>query len=311
MAVPEYIRAHSAPCKSVLLSIPVPGGTAGFTFLHAGRSRWDDHDEGLTAATEKGHSHPVYHAVLYTSGSNIMIHNGSARNFRRGTLVLTDPGAVHEYRPRDAGGGGFLEITFDLRKDGIPIILGWEKILSLWTGRSIITPEWPINILPPYLERMEALMDEVVNNLTSDDSYAEESAAIIMGQLILLLARYISSESAGPEDRIADRMEMARGILEHRYASVISIAELADVACLSEGAFIRTFSTRYGMPPMTYRKHLRITAAKHLLSVSGRPVGEIAVNVGYGDIFAFSRTFKAVTGMTASQWRRQKRQNND
>ncbi len=307
MAGPEYVRTHSEPAQSAFLGIPVPGGFAHFTFLHAGRSKWKVEDTGLSSPAEKGHLHPVYHVVLYTSGSNTMIHNGRAYPFTRGTLVLTEPGMLHEYRPRDAGGGSFMEITFDLRSDNDTVVLPWDEIMGLWTGKSIRPTPRPLLLKFPVLERLEWIIDEVLNHLTSNDPFSEESAGLAMGRFFVELTRYINSETMGVSDDQVDRLEIARRILEKKYASSVCVAELAEAAYLSEGAFIRGFSSRYGMPPMTYRKHLRITAAQHLLSVSGRPIGEIAVNVGYGDIYVFSRTFKSVTGVTPSQWRKERR----
>ena len=146
-------------------------------------------------------------------------------------------------------------------------------------------------------------MDEVIEALTGTGTYTESAAALAMGRFILDLAGYLTEDVSLPEGN-SDRLDQARIALEKNFTSPVTISELASIACLSEGAFIRSFSARYGLPPIAYRKKLRITAAKHLLSVSGRTIGEIAVNVGYRDIFTFSRTFKAVVGMTASDWRK-------
>lgn len=308
MSAPEYIRTRSEPSSSTLLSVPDGDGTARLTFLHAGRSHWSDDDTGRSAPAERGHSHPVYHAVLYTSGRNEMIHDGRILPFRRGTLILTDPGSTHEYRPRNPGGGSFLEITFNVcDSDGEPVLSGWDSLLSTWLGRGIPAGVWPAEPGHPHLERLESAMDEVIGKLVSGDVLAEEEAAVRFGGFVVEVGRFLLETAESPGEEEPDRLEAARRILERHYASRISIAELAAEAFLSEGAFIRQFSSRYGMPPISYRKHLRITAAQHLLSVSGRSIGEIASTVGYGDIFAFSRSFKAVTGKTPTRWRREAR----
>ena len=300
----EYIRAHSSPSVSSFLSVPLETGSAVLTFLHAGRSSWPESDNGLTAATERGHSHGVYHAILYTSGRNTMIHNASSHKSSRGTLVLTDPGCVHEYRPQSPGGGSFIEITFDIRIGNKTVTEPWNVLVGKWLGTGITQRDWPIIIPPPELEYIESLMNEVVGILTGTGAYRESAAALAMGGFILGLAEYLNNEERST-GIITDHLDRARSALEKNFTSPVAISDLASIACLSEGAFIRSFSARYGMPPMAYRKKLRITAAKHLLSVSGRTIGEIASNVGYRDIFTFSRTFKAVVGMTASEWRKE------
>lgn len=303
MGKAEYIRAHTSPSGSSLLSIPIESGSAVLTFLHAGHSAWPEDDEGPTAVTERGHVHDVYHAILYTSGRNTMIHDGTTHSSNRGTLVLTDPGCIHEYRPQSPGGSSFIEITFNLRMGKSNISKPWHEIIDLWLGSHFGIRNWPMIIPPPELEHLESLMDEVIEALTGTGTYTESAAALAMGRFILDLAGYLTEDVSLPEGN-SDRLDQARIALEKNFTSPVTISELASIACLSEGAFIRSFSARYGLPPIAYRKKLRITAAKHLLSVSGRTIGEIAVNVGYRDIFTFSRTFKAVVGMTASDWRK-------
>lgn len=308
MREPEYIRGHSTPSSSSFLTVPVTAGPAVLTFLHAGHSSWSENDNGLTAVTERGHSHNVYHAILYTSGRNTMIHDGVSHECSRGSLVLTDPGCIHEYRPQSPGGGSFIEITFDLRVKDFAVSDLWNTVISKWLGLDIGKRKWPVNIPPPALEHIETLMSETVGILVGTGIYREPAAALAFGRFILELTEYLGDVERSGGD-ISDNLDKARAVLDKRFTSAITNSELSSIACLSEGAFIRSFSARYGIPPMTYRKELRITAAKHLLSVSGRSVGEIASNVGYRDIYTFSRIFRSVVGMTASEWR--KEQNRD
>lgn len=309
MREPEYIRGHSEPSSSSFLTVPVAAGTAVLTFLHAGFSSWSENDKGLTAVTERGHSHNVYHAILYTAGRNTMIHDGVSHEFSRGTLVLTDPGCIHEYRPQSPGGGSFIEITFDLRVGERAASDPWNTVISSWLGLEVTGRKWPVNIPPPELEHIENLMNETVGILVGAGIYRESAAALAFGRFILELTEYLSDvESSG--GNISDNLDKARAVLDKRFTSSIANSELSSIACLSEGAFIRSFSARYGIPPMTYRKELRITAAKHLLAVSGRSVGEIASNVGYRDIYTFSRVFRSAVGMTASEWRKEQNREN-
>jgi AraC-like DNA-binding protein len=299
----EYIRAVRDPSRSSILSLPGIDGTAYLTFLHAGRSSWPESDTGLTAITERGHSHDVYHALLYTSGRNTMIHDGRTHVCRRGTMVLTDPGSVHEYRPQSPGGSSFIEITFNLQTERTVIAKPWNEVISCWLGKEFSFRNWPYELEPPKLELVESLMNDVVRALTSAGDPRDAHASLAMGRFIVELAAILNRQEDSLE-RYPDRLELARINLEENFSSPLAVSQLASIACLSEGAFIRSFSSRFGMPPMAYRKMLRITAAKHLLDVSGRSVGEIASKVGYSDIFAFSRTFKSVTGLTATQWRK-------
>ena len=307
----EYIRPHSGPSRHALLGVPVKGGTARFTLLHAGSSFWPPEDKGSKNLSERGHSHPVYHLLLYTAGRNVMIHEGQRTPCARGTLVLTNPGTLHEYRPQDPGGASFIELTFDLRHGDTPITRPWNRILSQWFGPPTIQMPSVLEAVPPYLEGLESMIQQAAAALGRAEGRNEAAGAMVMLNILYELISMGASDGGGGRSDAApagsgDRLERARLMLERGFAGQITVAELADEACLSSGAFIRAFSARYGAPPMVYRKRLRLNAAKHLLAVSGRSIGEIALNVGYRDIFTFSRTFRLEIGITASEWRRRR-----
>ena len=57
------------------------------------------------------------------------------------------------------------------------------------------------------------------------------------------------------------------------------------------------------MAPQQYHMQLRINRAKELLEDRDNRVNEVAVRVGFGDQFYFSRMFRKYTGLSPSQWR--------
>ncbi|MBW7461479.1 helix-turn-helix domain-containing protein, partial [Paenibacillus sepulcri] len=74
----------------------------------------------------------------------------------------------------------------------------------------------------------------------------------------------------------------------------------------SETHFRERFRSRYGIWPLEYLTSVRLGAARRLLLVSGRSVREVAHRVGYRDEFYFSRLFRKHTGVTPSQYARNK-----
>ena len=302
----EYIRTNPEPSRSPVLSLVHSGKPACLTFLHAKRSVWPGNDQGRNHVAEKGHAHDVYHIVLFTGAANTIIHNGRMIPCARGNLIFTDPGTVHEYRPQTEGGSEFLEITFDLRTSSGAITLPFRNILSSWLDCSFPAVNWPLMIPPPHLEQLESMMDEILSELLAGGAFSETAASLALGRFLLELSRYLARDvrSTGSTQ---DKLEQTRLMIEKGFAGEMDIAGLASLACMSKGSYIRAFSRRFGSPPMAYRKQLRITAAKHLLALSGRSIGEIACSVGYRDIYAFSRSFSAEVGITAGQWRKKAR----
>lgn len=88
----------------------------------------------------------------------------------------------------------------------------------------------------------------------------------------------------------------------------IRVAELAQLAGMSESHFSRQFKASIGTSPIDWLRRERINQAKHRLIESDDPVKEIARQVGYSDQFFFSKDFKKMTKLTPTQFREQEKQ---
>lgn len=84
--------------------------------------------------------------------------------------------------------------------------------------------------------------------------------------------------------------------------------QLADQHGLSMATFRRRWLDVVGMPPGRYLQGLRIGEAKRLLVETRRTVAEIAGDCGYADPLYFSRSFRAETGVSPSDYRKLHRQ---
>jgi len=91
--------------------------------------------------------------------------------------------------------------------------------------------------------------------------------------------------------------------LEAHFIDEITVKDMAAQTHMSERTFLRHFKTATGYTPNTYIQNLRIEKARGLLERTRLPVNRIGWKVGYQDSSAFSRVFKATTGLSAGQYR--------
>ncbi|MBO0931973.1 AraC family transcriptional regulator [Fibrella aquatilis] len=98
-------------------------------------------------------------------------------------------------------------------------------------------------------------------------------------------------------------LRQVRDFIHDQYHVPITLAELADVACLSPYHFVRLFTRRYGVAPHQYLNQVRIDRAKPLL-LAGHRVGDVAKQVGYFDNSHFTRHFHRIVGLSPGQYRR-------
>ncbi|MGO4333208.1 helix-turn-helix domain-containing protein [Cupriavidus sp. M-11] len=92
-------------------------------------------------------------------------------------------------------------------------------------------------------------------------------------------------------------------IREH-YARPILLSELTSLAGLSAAQLERYCKRIFHLTPRQMIHKVRLERASELLS-TGMPITEIALECGYTDHSAFSRQFKAHTGLTPRQFRPQ------
>lgn len=82
------------------------------------------------------------------------------------------------------------------------------------------------------------------------------------------------------------------------------LADLPQVAGLTQRTFTRRFRLATGHSPTNYLQHIRIDDAKAMLERTGAPIDEICWTVGYDDPASFRRLFKRITTVTPGVYRR-------
>jgi AraC-like DNA-binding protein len=82
-----------------------------------------------------------------------------------------------------------------------------------------------------------------------------------------------------------------------------SVSKLAAEAHLSPSRFAARFAAVLGKSSMSYVTQWRMNVARHLLRSTPQSIGEIALNVGYQNLPAFTRAFKRYMGLAPAAWR--------
>jgi AraC-like DNA-binding protein len=91
--------------------------------------------------------------------------------------------------------------------------------------------------------------------------------------------------------------------LETNYAESISPSLLARLARVPPSRFGRTVKRIFGLTPVQLIAKTRIAAASLALRDTPRAVAEIAHACGFADHSAFTRAFRAATGVTPTEFR--------
>ena len=77
---------------------------------------------------------------------------------------------------------------------------------------------------------------------------------------------------------------------------------LAEVAGMSTVYFRKLFTQVMGVSPMAYARQLRIEKAKQMLHSDYGSLSQVALSLGYANLYDFSRDFKKHTGIPPSEY---------
>lgn len=95
-----------------------------------------------------------------------------------------------------------------------------------------------------------------------------------------------------------------RNYIDTHYDTGLNLDLLAKVKLVSKFHLIRLFKKYYGLTPRQYLINKRIDAAKTHLG-NGLSVTETCLTVGFESLGSFSVLFKAKTGKTPAQFRKE------
>ena len=109
--------------------------------------------------------------------------------------------------------------------------------------------------------------------------------------------------AAAPAAREARRVVEAIRLVESDAARPVRLQDLAARAGMSKYHFLRVFRQLTGMTPYQYLLSARMRRAALELASSRRPVLDIALDSGFGDLSTFNHRFRAAFGATPTQYR--------
>ncbi|MHC5056014.1 MAG: helix-turn-helix domain-containing protein [Planctomycetota bacterium] len=310
-----YVETEPLAAQPQFLDVACEGRPCRFHLLHATleerrRTRGKRPRVREVTRTAVGHTHDVYHVVLFTRGESRFALGGRAVPCRPGTLVVTCPGEVHDFGPLKGSEVYYRELAFALEGDRGPLRLGSERVLELFTGRELAGAEFPVELRPRVAAEMGRVFERMVPALVERRDFL--AAWVEIARIVTIIADEVHrpEEALGPPGRgpLAGRIARAREAIELRFAERLSVAELAREAGLSKEYFIRSFKAEVGLPPVAFQRRVRIRAAMRLLATAGLSCGEIADLVGFGDVYQFSRAFSGVAGVPPTEYRRRARE---
>ena len=105
------------------------------------------------------------------------------------------------------------------------------------------------------------------------------------------MERLIASKPPA-KDQLFSQLTKAKKFIDEDVSRKVDIETLAKEAALSKFHFLRCFKNTFGLSPYQYVLKKRLEKSMELLSKGNCKVTEVAYQVGFNDIYSFSKSFK-------------------
>jgi AraC family transcriptional regulator, arabinose operon regulatory protein len=152
---------------------------------------------------------------------------------------------------------------------------------------------------PAMLARIESALLEMDRHAHSALPQAAAFALNALEGALLWL------DAANPGSRPLDeRVREAVLFVAGNFDRPLSVRMIADAVNLSPSRFAHLFTEEIGTPPARYIELRRLQRAQAMLESSSLSIGAIARTAGFSSQYYFATRFRAVIGVSPSEWRR-------
>ncbi|MGJ8723223.1 MAG: AraC family transcriptional regulator [Roseibacillus sp.] len=196
-----------------------------------------------------------------------------------------------------------------LRETAIPLMLGGVVIALLKTGQVLHEPITSVNwdqVSSQLGVEGEELAELAQAYLETPVIGAEKYRAMVtlLAAFSLQLNKLASRIAFDLEQEQVDLVERAKALIEEHLTESLTFNDVAEYLKISPFYFCRRFKKETGMTMTQYLSMHRVEVAKELLRSSKLRVTDVAYEVGFQSLSQFNRSFRKLTGVSPSQFRK-------
>ncbi|MFC3291181.1 helix-turn-helix transcriptional regulator [Modicisalibacter luteus] len=251
----------------------------------------------LIARTSGEHCHDAPQLMLGWRGAMDYEFTRGGGRLVLGQAAILPSGEPHSYLGRQDECEVFV-IDLDAAD---PCLASLERSCALDLRESLFAEPRSLSLPPTLLPMVEFATTQV--KAASDDAQIR----LVNHQLAMLFVSQFSQLVGDVDLKGMQRQRLSAEALnrfiDQRLASPPDNAELADAMHLGQSQFHLLCQRQFGMSPQQYVMNRRIYWAQHWLRHTPRPIGAIAMDLGFADVSSFSRAFRRRVGHAPSKER--------
>lgn len=223
------------------------------------------------------------------SGSAVIRHHQETFRFVPGRTYLVPPAANMEFRcPRRCE---LIWLHFNVREKKSEDFFAAHRCRYVSSDRDTGTQ-----------------MTELLDIVWKTDLGSRLRARGLFLQLLASFFEFQTDGTTAASQQVIDRLTPVLKYIETHLSETIPLDTLAELASYEKTYFSTLFKKVFSVSPSIYIREKRIEKARALLKNTTMTLNAVADDLGFSDVFHFSRVFKEVTGEPPSHFRRRQQQ---
>lgn len=234
--------------------------------------------------------------MLVTAGAGTHEVNGTSVGIERGALTLVRPRDRHLVLPAPGGALEFINIAFP-----VDLAIGILEAAGVSAARWFSAADTPlVRLAENDMAELQAVYLDILHRRLQGPSPLD-----LMRLLATSLARWPEEPSPGAA---ATPVWLHSALVQMRDEENLrrGMDALRELTRVSPSHLSREVRRHTGQTPGQWLTAARLRLARTLLATTTDPVESIAQRVGFDSASYFGKRFRAATGLSASEYRRQR-----
>lgn len=238
------------------------------------------------------HLHEYFELEIVLSGAGTQNLNGSVYPLHPGTVYFLTPIDFHAVEPE-----GALEV------------------LNVAFAQDLLSPQLQTHFLnrredlifssPQEAQSLATLIGRLEQECACDDAFSQTARRQLLELIMYPIARSAGTQPDLPRPDVQSLQEALQYLFRH-FREDITLADLAERSGYTPNYFSRIFHESCGIRFVDFLSRLRLNYAQTMLLTTSQPVAAIARTSGFSSPSNFFRAFRAETGRSPLEYRRQK-----
>lgn len=176
-----------------------------------------------------------------------------------------------------------------------PLQMNWlaldgDRVRSLLELAGV-TPERPY-LLKAISPRIRDTIETVLQMLVGMEGWSPSLCLELQALICELFAALTPDAAKGHTPEASGWIRDCIEFMELHATEGITVQQVAAFAGVHRSHFSSVFADQVGMPPQKYLQKIRMAKARRLLNDTDATVTEIALSLGYPNLYTFTRAFK-------------------